>query len=87
MAGRGRGPLGYNARRRQKRGGSTSPHDEMRLFLKRVFDVTLASISLLLLALPVVAFAFVFAWSGWLGGDEGNTSAAFGGALLLFRWS
>ena len=36
---------------------STTPHDEMRLLLKRVADFALAAISLLILALPMLAIA------------------------------
>ena len=38
---------------------STTPHDEIRLFLKRAFDVTLGVISLLVLALPMALVALV----------------------------
>ena len=38
---------------------STTPHDEIRLFLKRSFDVTLGVISLLALALPMALLALM----------------------------
>ena len=38
---------------------STTPHDEIRLFLKRAFDVTLGVVSLLVLALPMALLALM----------------------------
>lgn len=38
---------------------SGAPHDEVRLFVKRVFDVALASLSLLILGLPMLVLALL----------------------------